>query len=268
MRKLGVCTWTFGPIALPEVASKLQRLGFDGLELHGDLGFKPAEVQQILSDHGLEVFSLTPANVDLAHPDSGVRVKALEYYLRLVDFAAELGCPLVCCHGDVGRIAPLAPMEQEWDWLVENTATVCDHAATAGTALVFEVLNRYESHLVNTAAEALFLLRQVGRPNLKVLLDAYHMNIEEPDLAGAILETDQNLGLFHVADSNRQGLGYGHIRFPELIKALYAVAYSGPIVVEATAAGPNPFTPVKGEHYLEVLQQYLSDSLAWLRTAE
>ena len=102
---IGVCTWTFGDMPLPEIARRLSVLGFNGVELMGNLAaYSAAEAAQILSDHNLAVFSLTPDNVDLAHPDSKIRQQAVDYYLRLLDFAVEIGQPLVSCHGFVGRI--------------------------------------------------------------------------------------------------------------------------------------------------------------------
>ena len=72
--QLGVCTWTFGDLSLPEIAAFLAELDFDGVELAGDLSrYTAREAGQILQDHGLTVFSLTPQNVDLAHPDTAVR---------------------------------------------------------------------------------------------------------------------------------------------------------------------------------------------------
>jgi sugar phosphate isomerase/epimerase len=79
--------------------------------------------------------------------------------------------------------------------------------------LVIEVLNRYESHLLNTGAEAMTFIRDTGMDNVGVLLDAYHMNIEEADSASAISEAGESLWLYHAADSNRQGIGRGHINF-------------------------------------------------------
>ena len=71
--KLGVCTWTFGDLSLSEISRRVQTLGFDGVELAGDLAlYQAREAGQILRDHGLETFSLTPENVDLVHPDVAV----------------------------------------------------------------------------------------------------------------------------------------------------------------------------------------------------
>ncbi len=265
MQAVGVCTWTFGPLPLEQIASRLQHLGFDGVELLGELPLEASKVRAVLDSHGLRLFSLTPANVDLAHPDPARRLEALDYYHRLLDFAAETSCPLVSCHGAVGRFAPLATQAQEWAWLVEGVSQICSYARALGLTVVFEVLNRYETHLVHTAEESLALLSQVGQPNLKVLLDTYHMNLEEANLPAAIRQTGPHLGLFHLADSNRRGIGEGHTDFAEIWGALREVGYTGPLILEATAPGPNPFTPVKGAGYLETLEADLSKSLRWLR---
>ena len=121
---------------------------------------------------------------------------------------------LVSFHGLVGRIAPLASMAEEEEWLAQSLADVCEHARRRDVRIVYEVLNRYESHLVNTGRAALALIERVGADNLGVLLDAYHMNIEEAAPAAAIRAVGDRLGLFHVADSNREGIGRGHTDSP------------------------------------------------------
>lgn len=273
IRKHGVCTWTFGPRPLAEIAGTLARIGYDGVELHGDLAaFRAGETARLLADHGLSILSLTPADCDPAHPDGAVRAEALDYYRRLIDFAADAreagaGNPIVSFHGLVTRIKPIASQEAEYAHLVESVRAVDAHAAEAGVPLVYEVLNRYESHLINTGAQALGLLRAAEARAMAVLLDAYHMNIEEADLPAAIRGVGSRLGLFHVADSNREAIGRGHTDFGAIFTALDAIGYAGPVIVECSAAGPNPFTPVKGDDYLSVLETYLSESLSWLRRA-
>jgi D-psicose/D-tagatose/L-ribulose 3-epimerase len=267
-RKLGVCTWTFGPRPIAEIAARVAKLGYDGVELHGDLeAFAPEEIAALFRDHGLEVFSLTPDNVDPATPDAGARAAAIDYYRRLVDFAAALGGALVSFHGLVGRIAPVGSMAEEEELLVVALRTVCEHARAAEVRVVYEVLNRYESHLVNTGRAALALIDRVGADNLGVLLDAYHMNIEEQGLPDAIRSVGDRLGLFHVADSNREGIGRGHTDFVGVVRALDEIGYRGPVIVECTAAGANPFTPVKPGDYRGVLEGYLATSHGWLRGA-
>ena len=210
-RRLGVCTWTFGDLALDEIAQRLSTLGFDGVELMGDLArYQVGEAARVLQDYGLAVFSLTPENVDLAHPDRAVRAGAIAYYLRLLDFAAELRNPIVACHGYVGRVRAVSTLAEERAVFVSSVAQIAERARELGLRLVMEVLNRYEAHLLNTATEALDFVTEVGAENVGILLDAYHMNIEEANPAGALHQAGERLWLYHAADSNRQGIGRGH----------------------------------------------------------
>lgn len=266
--KLGVCTWTFGNLPLIEIAQRLHTLGFDGVELMGDLEhYQPLEAAQVLRDHGLEIFSLTPDDVDLAHPDASVRSAAIDYYLRLLDFAAELGNPLVSCHGCVGRVRAISSQAEERALFASAVRQIAQRARAIDLRLVMEVLNRYEAHLLTTAAEAVEFVDELGTDNLGILLDAYHMNIEEPEPCAALRHASHRLWLYHVADSNRQGIGRGHTDFSAQIAALADIKYDGPMILECTAPGPDPFTAIKGEDSLTWLETYLQESMAWLRAA-
>ncbi len=258
----GVCTWIFGEEPLAETAARLAAQGYDGVELLGDLArYRPKAVRRTLGEHGLAVLALTPLDYDLAHPDTSVRAQAVDYYQRLLDFAVTVGCPIVSCHGAVGRVRAIATQAEEYDLLVHSLKLLARHAQNLGLTIALECLNRYESHLLNTAAQALQCLADVGSPAVGVLLDAYHMNIEEADPAAAIRAAGQHLALFHVADSNRQAVGRGHTDFAGLLRALREIGYDGSIIVECTAAGPDPFTPVKGPGWREEVARYTAESL-------
>jgi D-psicose/D-tagatose/L-ribulose 3-epimerase len=266
MVQLGACTWTFGPLPLADIAQRLAALSYDGVELMGDLAaYADGEggglaTGRVLADNGLKVFSLTPDNVDLAHPDAVMRGQAVDYYLQLLDFAAELGKPLVSCHGFVGRVRPLTSQAEERQLLLEAVGQIADRAKSHDLRLIFEVLNRYESHLVNTGQEALAFIDDLARNNMGVLLDAYHMNIEEADPAGAIRQVGSKLWLYHAADSNRGAVGRGHTDFGEQLRALQDIGYQGPIILECTAPGPDPFSAIKDEGSLAWLETYLRES--------
>lgn len=269
MRKLGVCSWIFGGEPLAVTAARVRAAGMDGVELFGDVTQDAARAGRILADHGLAVFSLTPGDADISHPDAGVRARGLDYYRRLADFAAALGGPLVSIHGQVGRIRPLSSQAGEDALLADSVATICAELAGRGLRAVFEILNRYESHQVRTVAEGRALLARVGAPNLALLPDAYHMNIEEADPAAALVAAGRHLGLYHAADSNRGAVGDGHTDFAAQLAALDVAGYGGPIILEPAAPGPDPFCTDKGPGYREVLAAMLSrsrDRLAALRS--
>lgn len=264
--RYGVCNWIFGDEDLTSTAAFLSEAGFDGVELKGDLQlYKPTEVNAILSDHNLVVLSLTPEDVDVPHPEARTREKGVDYYVRLLDFAAAVGAPLVSCHGAVGRIRALGKHEEEYQHFISGVRRIAERAAELKLLVAMEVLNRYESHLLNTACQALEFVKEVDAPNVGILLDAYHMNIEETDPAGAILDAGDCLFLFHAADSNRQAVGRGHTDFPALTRALGRVGYSGDVIIECSAAGPDPFTPVKDDGWLAEVRQYTGESLRLLK---
>jgi sugar phosphate isomerase/epimerase len=210
---------------------------------------------------------LTPENVDLAHPDSKIRGRAVDYYLRLLDFAAELGGPLVACHGYVGRVRAVSTLTEERRVFTGAVRQIAERARALNLRLVMEVLNRYEAHLLNTAAEALEFIADVGDAQVSVLLDAYHMNIEEADPVAALREAGGQLGLYHAADSNRTGIGRGHTDFGAQLAALGEIGYKGPIILECTAPGPDPFSPIKDKDSLAWLEVYLRESREWLLQA-
>ena len=264
-KRIGVCTWMFGDMPLAEIAGRLEKLGFDGVELMGDLGlYGPAEAEQVLNDHGLKIFSLTPENVDLAHPDPIVRGEAVDYYLRLLDFGAALDQPLVSCHGFVGRFRAIETQALEWDLFVGAVRQVAERAQALDLRVVIEVLNRYESHLVNTGAQALQFVDEVGSDYVGILLDAYHMNIEEASPAGALRGAGDRLWLYHVADSNRHGVGRGHTDFEPQLEALGEIGYDGPIILECPAPGPDPYTAIKDSESLPWLETFLAESRSYL----
>ena len=266
--EVGACTWMFGDMPLDEIARRLEQLGLDGVELLGDLTlYDPREAGQILGDHGLKVFSLTPENVDLAHPDGTRRAEAVDYYSRLLDFAAALGRPAVSCHGCVGRIRAISSQEEEWDLFVDAVRSVAERAGALGLRVVMEVLNRYEAHLVTNAGQALEFVTQVGAENVEILLDAYHMNIEEASPAGALRMAGDRLGLYHAADSNRQAMGRGHTDFHAQLAALDDIGCTGPIILECTPPGPDPFVAIKDEDSLPWLETFLRESREWLNRA-
>lgn len=110
---------------------------------------------------------------------------------------------------------------------------LAEEAQRLGIPVGLEVVNRYETNLFNTAAEALDFLDEVGHPNVFVHLDTYHMNIEEGDLTRPVALLGDRLGYVHVGESHRGYLGSGTIDWPRFFRALVDAEYSGPITFES-----------------------------------
>lgn len=116
---------------------------------------------------------------------------------------------------------------------VEVLQRVAEEAAKSNITLGLEVVNRYETNVLNTASQGVELCKRIGAPNVKVHLDVYHMNIEESDIAAAIEATGDYIGYFHTGDSHRGYMGSGSIDLAGVFRALVRTGYQGPITFES-----------------------------------
>ncbi|GAA0318576.1 sugar phosphate isomerase/epimerase [Oceanobacillus oncorhynchi subsp. oncorhynchi] len=266
-REYGLCLWPFGDIELERRLEFAQELGVDGVEVQGDITANPKELQELLKTYNLKALSVTPDNVDISSTKDEIRNQAVQYFLDLLDWAKELGSDRICLHGDVGKVAGVNS-DNDWSLLVQSTKEIMQKAEELDMPVVFEVLNRYENHQVITAKEAKKLLDDVQSSHLSILLDAYHMNIEESSPVQALKEAGKDLGVYHIADSNRQAIGRGHADLKKQVEALDEIGYQGPIIMEMMAEGPNPFTPIKGENYLVSIKENYQVSFQRLKEWE
>ena len=261
-RKIGVCTWIFGNIDLVNIADTIAEMGFDGVELYVDIDrIRAKSVKQIFADRGLKIFSLTPSNVDLASNNLSRRNQAIDYYKKSIDYGAELGQPIIICHEyiqnqfgniDLGSI----------DFLVRSCREIALYARKADLKLGFEPLNRYLCRFILTSIDALNLLAQIEESNMTIVLDAFHMNLEEDDPVKAIERCGKQLSLYQIADSNRQGIGLGHTDFNAHLAALDAINYTGAIVLEPAGLRQTPGSSEKVD--LDSLKFHLQTSKNWL----
>ena len=131
----------------------------------------------------------------------------------------------------IGLIRGITPEgqthSQSMQYLTECLAECAEKAAENGVRMALEPLNRYETDLIRTVQDGLDLIDQIGSSSLGLLLDTFHMNIEESDIVGSMLKSGEQIFHFHVADSNRWYPGGGHLDFKSIIEALNNVGYKG-----------------------------------------
>jgi D-psicose/D-tagatose/L-ribulose 3-epimerase len=270
---VGACTWIYGDAPLGETLARIAAAGCDGVELPGEPDqFEPAEVRTLLAHHRLTPVALTASckapetRRDLAHPDAAVRTDAVAYVGRCLRFAAEIGVPLVqMLPSGETRLAPLAKRDDEWRWSVAAMRAAAREAERLRVRLAVEPINRYETYLVTSVDAALAYLDAVGSPWLGLTLDLYHANIEERTIPGAIRAAGPKVWHVHIADTNREGLGRGHLDLDACLAALREVRYDGALVLEVTAPGPDPFRPIKDGGSAGLVDRYLRESVARLR---
>jgi sugar phosphate isomerase/epimerase len=151
--------------------------------------------------------------------------------MDFVDAAAPFNATVIigCIRGNLKNSEN---KDRYLDRLAQSTRRVAVYAAEKGVPIVFEAINRYENNYLNTAAETLAFIKGYELTNTKILLDTFHMNIEDPDMAEAILACGPLVGYVHLADSNRRYPGAGHIDFKPILSALKAIHYNGYISAE------------------------------------
>ncbi|WP_346773841.1 sugar phosphate isomerase/epimerase family protein [Cellulosimicrobium sp. SL-1] len=247
-RALGVNTWVWtSPLtddALRGIAPRVAGWGFDVLELPvenpGD--WDPATAAAVLADHGLaaSVSLVMGEGRELVATDAAT-VRATQDYLRhVVDVARTVGAPVIGgpAYASVGRTWRLGPAEREaaYEELAEHLAPVVEHAMAAGVVVGLEPLNRYETSLVNTVDQGLEVVRRLPAAGIGLMLDVYHMNIEETDLPGAVTRAGERIAHVQVCGNDRGAPGTDHLDWRGLLAALDATGYDGPLVIESFTA--------------------------------
>jgi molybdopterin synthase catalytic subunit/hydroxypyruvate isomerase len=223
-------------------------LGYEGVELavRDPKLLDVDELERLIKAHGLEVPAIGTGQaygeegLSFTHPDPDVRLRAIERIKDQCDLAARFGA-LVILGLIRGKVEAGVERGKALTWLTEALREVCAYGAERDVRLVLEPINRYETNLVNTVAEGLELIEQVGADNLGLLLDTFHMNIEEPSIEAGVASAGERLLHFHVADSNRWYPGAGHINFAGIISALRRMGYGGYLSAEILPL-PDPDT--------------------------
>ena len=231
---------TFNEKDLP-LLDKAKSLGFDALEIipfDAD-NFPAAKVKRRAADLGLDIYTGIglPAHANPISPEASVRAAAMNYSKRLVDLSAECGSK---GYGGVtyagwGYLTGKMRTSSEWNWAVEHFRALAQYAARVapGMNIAVEPVNRFESHFINIAADAVAFCEEVGQPNVRVHLDSFHMIREEDDFVGSVKTCGPLLGYIHACENQRGIPGRGQVPWLDFFRALKAVNYQGCVTIES-----------------------------------
>jgi sugar phosphate isomerase/epimerase len=219
-------------------------LGFDGLEIFPPSGEAVREATPVLREYGLSLAAVGTGGgavrhkLSLTHPDLDHRQRARQFVQSLIDAAAESGASAI-----------VGSMQGRWGEALDRDATLRlladalnglgEHALSRGVPLLYEPLNRYETNLVNSLADAARFVDQLTTRNVRILLDLFHANIEEANMSQSIRSHGRRIGHVHWADSNRRAAGLGHTDFAPVAAALREVGYEGYVSAEVLPL-PDP----------------------------
>ena len=243
--KFGINTWVWtAPLTTEELenlAPRIAGLGFDILEVPieslDDLDYKRGAL--ILKENGLGVSTCAAMGPDrdLIHPDEQIRQSGMSYLKQAIVATQELGATNLVgpLYSAVGRVWQSTPDERarDLDTLTESLKVLADYAGDHGVKLCIEPLNRFETSFINLAAQAIEVVDRVDHPACGIMLDTFHMNIEEQCLGDAIRATGNRLMQVHSCENDRGTPGSGHVPWQEVAQALKDIDYNGPVVIES-----------------------------------
>lgn len=217
-----------------------KELGFDGMELtlFDPESFPTAEVGERSRLLGLHVNTCIglSAKHNLISPDSQIRRAGIEFMKTLVDLTQQLEAENLTGvnYAGWGYLTGKMRTQQEWDWGVEAFREICRFAKqNTDVVLCTEVVNRFESHFLNIATDAVRFIEDVGEPNVRVQLDTFHMIREEDSFADAVKICGMQLGYVHACESQRGIPGTGLVPWEEFYRTLRSVGYNGWITIES-----------------------------------
>jgi len=223
----------------------LKELGYSGIELfvRNPKDFDASILTRQILQFGLEVVAVGTGPVvsddglTFSSGNARVRRDALERGKQIIEFASRFGCQV-----NVGKmrgdIDPAKP-EHSWTWIRGGFLRMCEHAEKYHIPVTLEPQNRMVINNLNRTREALTFIREINLPNLMLMLDVYHMNLEDPSIAAAFIEARDLLHHVHFADSNRRAPGRGNLNFLEIGRVLKALNYSKWITVEINQASDS-----------------------------
>jgi len=279
-----VFTGEFDVAGIEGSVRRARRAGFDLIEfpLMEPTTFNSAAARRVLDAEGLHVTASLglPYEADVSSDDPKVVAAGQRLLEVALDRTAEMGGTYMCgvLYGSMRKHMASASAGGRASSAAALRA-LADRAATLGISLSLEVVNRYESNLLNTGRQALDFLKEIDRSEVSVHLDTYHMNIEESDLFQPILDTGDRLGYFHIGESHRGYLGTGSVDFGSAFRALDRIDYDGPIVFESFSSAvvsPSLSTTLgiwrnlwnDGDDLAAHANRFIRDQIAAVRTIE
>ena len=251
---------------LDEVFKTVSEIGYQAVELFLETaeGLDVRKIKEPLERYQLKVgmfaamSDLVGEDITMAHPDAAVRQRFLDRAPGHLKLASTLDA-LVPVGLTRGKLTP-GQEEATYDWFLETLEKYGRMAHEFGVILILEPINRHEVNFIHRTDEALTVIETLNLPNLKLLLDSYHLNIEEASIPLAIVKAGHHIGHFHFVDSNRWPPGYGHADMKEIFRCLKEVDYQGLLAIEAIPK-PDAITGARGGlEYIRMLERMWEES--------
>jgi D-psicose/D-tagatose/L-ribulose 3-epimerase len=217
----------------------IKQAGFDGVEvpLFQPAQFAAADIRRGLEENGLEctICSILTGGLNMISEDAAVREKTRVHMRDAVKAAAEVGAKIIAgpLYSPVGLMTGRRRTEEEWKRAVECYQSIGATLSEYGVSIAIEPLNRFETYFLNTAADAVALCDEIDHPNVGILFDTFHANIEEKNVAEAYRTVGRHLKHVHTCENDRGIPGTGHVDWKGVFQALRDVRYDGWLTIES-----------------------------------
>ena len=232
---------------------KLARLGYDGGEfmLKNPAALDGAAIRRSLDDHGLTLAAVCTGHIygedglGLVGPDEAICRQAMARMQAIVDFVASHFEPgtMVTIGRSRGPGYPGDAARSLEDMAVAFRK-LADYALPRGVRVVLEPINIHQANFIHTTQEGIEMVRRVDRPNFGLMVDVYHMNIEDVDIYASLREADGLIWFVHFADNNRHWPGSAHLDFEKIVTTLNEICYEGYVSMEIFP-WPDPDTAAR-----------------------
>jgi D-psicose/D-tagatose/L-ribulose 3-epimerase len=242
--KLGINAWVWtAPISTKSVAlaKKAKKIGYDLLEIpvEDPAAFNADKVKAMLDEAGIGavVCGAFGPSRDLTSDNPKYRKECLQYIRQTLPLCEKWGSKVIAgpAYSAVGKHRKVSPAQKkkEWDLAVKGLREAGKMAADYGVTLALEPLNRFETDLINTCAQAVQLCKDIGMKSVGIHLDTFHMNIEEKCVYSAVKLAGNRLAHCHACENDRGAPGTGNVHWKEWAKALKEIKYDGAVVIES-----------------------------------
>lgn len=218
---------------------KMKAAGFDGVELpmFNPDGYPALRIRRALEDNGLGLTfcSIVPGGMSLVDADASLRAKGIDHIRKIILLAGEMGCETVAgpIYSPVGYLPGRRRTAEEWRHAIESYHKLAGTLEECNVDLAIEPLNRFETFFLNTTADGVALCEAVNHPRIGLLVDTFHCNIEEKDIAAAYRTAGRHLKHVHTCENDRGIPGSGHVEWTQVFDAIKSTGYNKWLTIES-----------------------------------
>lgn len=269
--KVALVSWTLGLEDPEQLFRKARAIGYKAVQYCGNWRKYPASlIRDTALSYGIELVAYDPYECHPLKREDATLENSIEFYQKVIDYAAALEVPMATIQGLSFWTANQPGRAEAIDQLTEAVKALNSYAKEKGMLLTYEACNHYETPFMNTSEELLELLQRSKADQVKLVMDSFHMNIDEKDSAAALRSLGSSLLYsYHVSDSGRGGIGTGHVDFQKHYQLLKEIGFDGTVCFEFVIDECRPdHLPMNKEQMKEFERQTRESFKVWNQFAQ